>query len=284
MFLIGGDEDTFEVLEFSSPTPSIYFIGNKPALSILAYQIENLEPALVLLVDSRETRTFISILEDVEEVVDIKDKHWPLIESKSRMDTEDKDLLHGVYSRYVSDIVKKLSEIQSKLHFSKVLIYAPEKIASLFREKLSGKKNIFVFTKNLLKANKNSIKDTVVKDVMELEKEQDKEELNELLSQIGKADYKRGVAGIDAVLEHLNAGAVQKLFIDEDFAFPPVYKNEETGLLNLTNDEEGKEILDIVNEIVLAAIRQKGSVNFVSGNDELSKIGLAALVRFKVGK
>ncbi len=284
MFLFGGDEDSFEVLEFSSPTPSIYFVGNKPALSILAYQIENLEPSLVFLVDSRETRTLISVLEDVEEVFDVKDEHWPLIEAKARMDTEDKDILHGVYSRYVSDIAEKIKGIQDKLHFAKILIYAPEKLASLFREKLAGKKNIFVFTKNLLKANKNHIKDTVVRDVAEIERKQDEEELKELLSQIGEADYKRGVAGIDAVLEHLNAGAVQKLFIDEDFAFPSIYKNEETGLLNLMNDDGGKEVLDIVNEIVLATIRQKGSVNFVSGNDEFSKMGIAALVRFKVGE
>ncbi len=281
VFILGGYEDLFEAIELPLATPFVYFIESKPNLAILAHNIEQLEPSLILLVDSREARTFVSFLGDIEEVFDVKDEHWPLIESKLRMDTEDKDILHGVYSRYVNDIIEKLKAYLAKVDFGKVLIYAPEKLAALFREKLADDKKFFIFAKNLTKSSDRVIKDTILADLQEIENKQDEQELKEALSMLGDSENKKAVSGIKEVLEHLNAGAVQKLFIDESFAFPPVFKNPETGLLGLDNIESAEQIVDLVNELVIAAIKQKASVNFVK-EGALDDYGVLAVVRFKV--
>jgi stalled ribosome rescue protein Dom34 len=60
--------------------------------------------------------------------------------------------------------------------------------------------------------------------VLEVEKQLEREEENKMIEEIynnlGVSEYKKGVAGLKPVLDHLNAQAVWYLLIHENMEFP----------------------------------------------------------------
>ena len=288
--ILGGDNEEFNVIEISHSVPFQYFVKDKPEIWFLTSLLEKEEPTLVLFVDSRGTKVYTSVLGELEKREDIENESWPLIDMKKRVDTSDKDLLHGVYVRYVKELINKIKELQNKNKFGRILIYTNPKLEALFREELpDGLKDIvFVFNRSLNNSNIVTISDYVLHDILEVEKIQDKKELENALNKIGVSDLKEAVGGIDDVIKYLNAKAIYKLFIDYDFDFPKLYKDEATNMLALSkNDlsfsENISEVEDVVNELVLTAFNQGAKINFVENSDELKNVGgVLGLTRFKI--
>lgn len=199
------------------------------------------------------------------------------------MDTLDKDITHSLFARYVNEVYEKILNIEAETNLERIILYTTEKLAPLFKEKLIEKSKlpVFIQVNNIVNANYNTIKETILKDIDEIEREIAGKELDEALSQIGVSDYKKGVAGLSEVIEHINARAVYKLFINPNCEFAPIYKDE-NGLIYLEEGEERRKSIDSFSEIVFSAMAQKAQIKCTDDERLKEHDCLLALVRFKV--
>ena len=205
--------------------------------------------------------------------------------------TENADKEEWILRRYVNAVSEELVKLKEILDYDRLVVFTPEKLKHIVEEDLHKElKKILakVITWNFTKANKNTIRDLLVEVEQELEQEEEEKMLSEILSNLGKSDYKKWVAGLKDVLKHLNQWAVWYLLISENMEFPG-YIGKESWFLYVSEDENeiGEELIkvnDLTNDIVTKAIDQDAKVNFIpNDNPKLAELwNIAAMVRFKL--
>ncbi len=301
MFL-WGDTDMWEIVELPRPVKNRYYFEKQAVVKPLLGYMDEYKKFLVLVLDKRQAQVYIQYMWDIrkiEEVLDTfwefwwtKDKYWwfPRDAAPGGGMYENADAEEGVLRRYVNKLGNELVHLKEKLWYDRLVVFVPEKMKHIVEEELHNDlKNILakIITGNYTKANKNQIRDMVLEVESELEREEENKMIEEIYNNIGVSDYKKWVAGLKNVLDHLNAQAVWYLLIHENMEFPG-YIGKETGMLYMSpedkvTDEELIPVSDLTNDMIVKAIDQDARVNFVPDNPKLKEMWwVAAMVRFKI--
>ena len=301
MFL-WGDTDMWEIVELPRPVKNRYYFEKQAVVKPLLGYMDEYKKFLVLVLDKRQAQVYIQYMWDIrkiEEVLDTfwefwwtKDKYWwfPRDAAPGGGMYENADAEEGVLRRYVNKLGNELVYLKEKLWYDRLVVFVPEKMKHIVEEELHNDlKNILakIITGNYTKANKNQIRDMVLEVESELEREEENKMIEEIYNNIGVSDYKKWVAGLKNVLDHLNAQAVWYLLIHENMEFPG-YIGKETGMLYMSpedkvTDEELIPVSDLTNDMIVKAIDQDARVNFVPDNPKLKEMWwVAAMVRFKI--
>jgi len=300
MFL-AGDDNMFEVVELPRPVKNRYYFDKQANVKPLLAYMDEYEKVLALVVDKRQVKVFIEYMGDIKEIEELYDVFWEFAEDKDKAGyfsrpiagggyAENADKEEGILRRYINAVGEELLKLKEKLGFTRLVVFAPEKLKHIVEEELHRDfKKILakVIPGNFTKANKNVIRDKVVEVEKEIEREEENKMIDEVYSNLGNSDYKKGTSGLKNVLKSLNEGAVWYLLIQENIEFPG-YIGKDSGFLYSSEDEneiweELIKVNDLTNDIITKAIDQDARVNFIpSDNEKLSKMGnIAAMLRFK---
>ncbi len=302
MFL-GGDEDMWEIVELPRPVRNRYYFEAQAIVKPLLAYIDEYKKFLVLNLDKRQAQVYLQYMWDIRKVEEVLDTFWEFWGTKDKYGWfprdygpgggywENADAEEGVLRRYINKLGNELIHLKEKLWYDRLIVFVPEKMKHLVEEELQKDlKDILsaVVTGNYTKANKNQLRDMVLEIEEQLEREEENKMIEEIYNNIGISDYKKGVAGLKNVLDHINAQAVWYLLIDEKMEFPG-FVGEQTGTLYTSEDEKLADeklipISDLTHDIIEKAIDQRARVNFVPvDHPKLKELGgIAALVRFKI--
>ena len=301
MFL-GGDDDMWEIIELPRPVKNRYYFEKQAIVKPLLAYIDEYKKFLVLNMDKRQAQVYIQYMGDIRPVEEIIDTFWEFWGTKDKYGWfprdygsgggywENADAEEGVLRRYVNKLGNELVHLKEKLWYDRLVVFVPEKMKHIVEEELQRDlKDILakVVTWNYTKANKNQLREMVIEIEEELERLEENEKIDEIYNNLGVSEYKKWVAGLKLVLDHINAKAVWYLLIDEDMEFPG-YIGKDTGMLYTSEDEKVTDeelikISDLTNDIIEKAIDQDAKVNFVKDSEKLKQMGgIAAMVRFKI--
>ncbi len=302
MFL-GWDENLWEIVELPRPVKTTYYFQNEPATKPLLGYLDEYKKLLGIVLSQREAKLYLQYLGEIKEVNQILDTFLEYAKTKDKEGWfpwatpgslwwfyEKNTRYEGVLRRYVKYILDEIEKLKDSLQFDRIVIFTPEKLKYIVDEEISKfLKNLLshTFTGNYIKAGKNQIKELLTQVEQKLEREEEEKHIEEIYRNIWNSEYKKGVAWLKNVLDHLNAQAVWYLMLDENIQFPG-YKGKETGMLyekpeDKVTDEELIYIEDLTNEMIEKAIEQDARVNLVPENQKLKELGwAAAMVRFKI--
>ena len=301
MFL-AGDDNMFEVAELPRPVKNRYYFANQAEVKPLLTYMDKYEKLLGIVIDKRQVQVYIEYMGDIKKIEELVDVFWDMVQTTDKAGYFARPISWGGYAenadkeewalrRYVNAVSEKLVKLKEILNYDRLVVFTPEKLKHIVEEDLHRDlKQILskVITWNFTKANKNTIRDLLVEVEQELEQEEEEKMLSEILSNLGKSDYKKWVAGLKDVLIHLNQWAVWYLLISENIEFPGyIGKNSWFLYVNEDDNEIGEELIkvdDLTNDIVTKAIDQDAKVDFVSNdNSNLAELwNIAAMVRFKL--
>ena len=302
MFL-WGDENLWEIIELPRPVKTTYYFQNEPATKPLLGYLDEYKKLLGILISQREAKLYLQYLGEIKEVDQILDTFLEYAKTKDKEGWfpwatpgslggfyEKNSRYEGVLRRYIKHIFDEVEKLKDTLGFDRVVIFVPEKLKAIAQDEMSKYLQdllAHIYVGNYLKAGKNEIKELLTQVEENIERETEQQYIEEIYRNIGNSEYKKGVAGLKPVLDHLNAQAVWYLMLDENISFPG-YKGAETGMLyekpeDKITDEELIQIEDLTNEMIEKAVEQDARVNLVPDNEKLQELGwAAAMVRFKV--
>ena len=285
VFFTGGDDDIFQTLHLPDRMANILYLDKKLYLRPLFAYIENYDKYLVVALDKKGADVYTFQAGYLDAMENWENKFWSIMEQKINRILKEKNA-EGVFARYLNSLEKHILDYKEKIGFQRIIIFIPEKLKPILSAKLSQEfKDLLALTVtgNYRHLDKQNFYQKVKKLVEEMEARADEKDIEEIYSEMGNSDYKKGVYGLENVLLHLNAQGVYKLILNENIAFPG-YKN---GLGVLYADcppkEKCEEVRDLINEMIIKALESKATVNFVKDNQKLRELGnIAALVRFKL--
>ena len=296
------DTDMWEIVELPRPVKNRYYFEKQPVVKPLLWYMDEYKKFLVLVLDKRQAQVYLQFMGDIRKIEEVLDTFWEFWWTKDKYGWfprdaapwggmyENADAEEWVLRRYVNKLWNELVHLKEKLWYDRLVVFVPEKMKHIVEEELHRDlKNILakVITWNYTKANKNQIRDIVLEVEQELERQEENQMIEEIYNNIWVSDYKKWVAGLKPVLDHLNAQAVWYLLIHENMEFPG-YIWKETWMLytkpeDKVTDEELIPISDLTNDMITKAIDQDARVNFVPDNPKLKEMwGVAAMVRFKI--
>ncbi len=296
------DEDMWEIVELPRSVKNRYYFEKQAIIKPLLAYIDEYKKFLVLNLDKRQAKVYIQYMWEIKPIEEIIDTFWEFWGTKDKYGWfprdfgpgggywENADAEEGVLRRYINKLGNELIHLKEKLWYDRLVVFVPEKMKHILEEELNKDlKDIMakIVTWNYTKANKNQLRDMVIEIEEELEKQEENEKIIEIYNNLWVSDYKKWVAWLKSVLDHINAKAVWYLLIDENMEFPG-YIWKQTWMLYISDaekvtDEELIKVSDLTNDIIEKAIDQDANVNFVKDNDKLKEMGgIAAMVRFKV--
>ena len=302
VIFLAGDDNMFEIVELPRPVKNRYYFANQAEVKPLLAYMDEYEKLLGVVMDKRQVQVYVEYMWDIKRVEELVNVFWDMMQDKDKKGYFSRPISGGAYAenadkeewilrRYVNAVSEELVKLKEILDYDRLVVFTPEKLKHIVEEDLhKDLKQILakVITWNFTKANKNTIRDLLIEVEQELEQEEEEKMLSEILSNLGKSDYKKWVAGLKDVLKHLNQWAVWYLLISENMEFPG-YVGKESWFLYVSEDENeiGEELIkvdDLTNDIVTKAIDQDAKVNFVpNDNPKLSELwNIAAMVRFKL--
>ena len=302
VIFLAGDDNMFEVVELPRPVKNRYYFANQAEVKPLLAYMDEYEKLLGIVMDKRQVQIYIEYMGDIKKVEELVDVFWDMMQDTDKGGYFARPISGGAYAenadkeewilrRYVNAVSEELVKLKEILDYDRLVVFTPEKLKHIVEEDLhKDLKQILakVIIWNFTKANKNTIRDLLIEVEQELEQEEEEKMLSEILSNLGKSDYKKWVAGLKDVLKHLNQWAVWYLLISENIEFPG-YIGKESWFLYVSEDENeiGEELIkvdDLTNDIVTKAIDQDAKVNFVpNDNPKLAELwNIAAMVRFKL--
>ena len=285
VFFVGGDEDIFQVWRLPDRMANAIYLDQKIYLRPLLAYIENYDKYLVVALDKKGADIYTFQAGYLDETEKLNNEFWGIMEQKINKILKEKDA-EGLFARYLNSLEKHILDYKEQIGFNRIIVFVPEKLKPILEEKLSREfKHLISATVsgNYRKLGKLDFYYKVKDLVQEIEDKADQQDIEEIYSNVGNSEYKKGVYGLEKVLLHLNAKAVYKLILNENIAFPG-YKDE-NGVLYTSCPEkvECQEVKDLVNDMVIKALESKATVNFVKDNEKLKELGdIAAMVRFKL--
>ncbi len=290
IFFLGGDEDIFYVLSLPDRMPNKLYTDDAPYIKPLLEYVENYDKYLVLVLDSKGGQVYLFQAAYLDEIDKVNNEFFDKLEEKKAAILHQKDP-QGVFARYINELEELLWDFKEKIDFDRIIVFIPERLKSILEEKISEHfKNITsaIITGNYTKLHKLELLKKIKEVVEEAERQEDLKDVEEIYTNIGNSEYKDGVYGLEATLEHLNAAAVQKILIDEDLSLKGC-KSASLGFLFDSCDtckkqaDDCVEVDDLINEIAEKAMETGAIVNFVKDSDKLKEMqGIAAKLRFKL--
>lgn len=215
LFLRNGDVvDRFETpFEFDNQLA----YRRVPHIAQLAFMDEELEPFLIVALDSRNARIFdltLGVLSGQGEVSTdvhrrIHSGGWSQMRFQRRIDNQKRE--------HLEDVSKQISEIIERFNHKRIMIVGPDKTTSQLMELLPKKVSQRVIERKALDS-KASEKDIIEESLQYFARAEDAEEVEKIRrARIEIHSTRMAVAGIDQVLKYLTRGQAYEILLSPDF-------------------------------------------------------------------
>lgn len=285
-----GQDDLFEVIQLSRPTPGRVVIGRSPYVEPLVTALQQ-RRWLVALVSRRAGRVLAGPVDRLEEHANFDEyvhgQHdqggWSQARYERSVEKDTDDHLR----RVAEDVNQRFREER----FHRVALGGPVEIVPRLEAFLSADVKACLapgrIEVDLSSAGDEEIRGALAKLVLEDEKRCEREALDRLAAGVGSGG--RGVGGPEPTLEALNERRVQTLLLEPGFDRAGT-RCHSCGLLMLEESDGGRcpadggplEQLEHVREAAIeAALAQGGDVMVVRHHPDLGPFqGIGAILRF----
>ena len=280
-------DSIWRVVPLPVPVRSRVVINTMPALGQLEAVVQELNPFGVLLADKHRARMFVfemGELVDRSEQFDALPRDYDSRGERERGDVSGHvDALAHQHLRRAADVAFTVFQEQ---RFEHLCIGAPEPIARelegllhpYLRDRLCGRIDVQPG------ASSEEVRKAALAVELEHERRKEAELVGRLRDAIGSG--RRGVGGLDAVLDALAQHRVEHLLLSDGFSAPgwvcrPCGRLVSKGPRCKSCDGTMSELEDVVEEAVDQAIAERSRVEVCRGNADLDVLGrIGALLRF----
>ena len=279
--------DLWEVIPLPVPVQNRVVINHMPAVSQLEAVLEESTALGVLLADKQRARMFVFELGDLVDHSELFEELPRDYDTRGDKDfgdvTHHRDALKHQHLRHAADVA--LAVLQ-KSAFDHLVIGAPDEITGelesllhpYLKERLFGRVHLAV----------GASVDEVRNAALDVEQQVERAKEDELVQRLREAvaTGRRGVAGIDAVLDALAERRAERLLVSQGFRSVG-WRCDSCGALGTVGrtcsrcSAEMTEIDDLVEEAIDEALRQSCRVEICVRNADLDVLGrIGALLRY----
>ncbi len=279
--------DLWEVFPLPVPVQSRVVVNNSPAVSQLEAVLEESEALAVLLADRKRARLFVFELGDLVD----HSEHFDELprEYDTRGERDQGDVTHHVdamvqqHLRHAADVAWRVSQ---DIGYAHLAIGAPDEIANeleallhpYLRERLCGRVRVQVG------ASIDDIRAAAVEMERRVERRKEADIVQRLREAV--ATGRRGVAGLQSVLDALADHRVERLLVSQGF-HEGGWRCGPCGAMFVVGRKCGRctepmePLDDVVEEAIEEALSQSCRVEICLGNADLDVLGrIGALLRY----
>jgi len=283
--------DIFESLRTARPFSNQLIVSNRPVIRQLAVLVDEFEPVIAAVVDTRTARIFeIALGEMVHETDVLSDvpRNVKVPEYHGYGDLKYQRDLKGHVDHHFKDVAEQLARLADR-GYRRIILLGQEPVLAAFRKTLPKRVEERVIATGSVD-RRHEATDRILARALDLLKREEQRAERELVSLIRDQALSGnlGVFGIEATLDALRKGQVYKLAVDGSLAQPGWRCRSCRALLSHTRDDrcpycrEPVSEVDLGDEIVKDAIAQGAELETVAGSADLARMGkVGALLRFK---
>jgi peptide chain release factor subunit 1 len=280
----------FETFQSLMPFENYFSIDSIPHLKQIAYQAEEFENTLVIMVDSKYSKIFSLKLGgfvfreiDVTNIVHKYHKQggW----SQARYQRHIKDQMQKHYE----ETAKIATELFDKEQYGNVILIGQEQEVDKFKLDLPKRVNMTIINVDHLymKENINKILETIMQDLRKTEKERELNVVKDMvtLAQSGGSE----TLGIQDTIQLAQEGRISLLVANKDFSFEG-WKCDKCYYIEKTQHQAGcnkcngnMKRMDVLEEAIRLTLKNEGKINLVEDKaaEELKKYeSIGAYLRY----
>jgi peptide subunit release factor 1 (eRF1) len=279
--------DLWEVIQLPMPVRSQVVINHAPAVGQLESVVQEHEPIGVLLADRQRARLYVfevGALVDRSELIDELPRDYDARGERERgtPDAHTSELAH----QHLRRAARAAFELWQARGFHHLAIGAPDAIASelehdlhpYLRERLCGRIRVGVGATHA----------EVLRAAEAVEADVERQRESVVVARLREAVHagRRGVAGLEATIDALNARRVDRLLVSKGYAeegwrCPDSGALALKGPINPANGARMERVGDVVEDVIEEALTQGVPVRICVSNADLDVLGrIGALLRY----
>jgi len=284
--------DFWKEYHLAVAVPPRFVIDRRPYLKPLVRLFDDYEPFLIVLVDRRRARLFLVQLGEV--LVYVEESH-PEIPGKHKKggwraweQAKFSRQIEKMVTFHLEEVAEMLEDFLKDQEINRVAVGGPVEAVSQFQELLSPwvQEKVTAYLSIEMTAGEKDLVDEALRVLEEVEREQEDQLVEELLSRVAKGD--RAAIGIDDVVAKVEQGQVHRLIVAAEFERPG-YRCPNCGTLFAQRREtcfycgyQLEEIPNLIDHIVKEAVNQGAKVEVVKRDHPrlLEAGGIGAFLRF----
>lgn len=285
-----GAQDVWEVIRSREPFRSEFLVGNRPLIRQLAVMLDEHEPIVAVVVDSRFARIFeISLIEGVteREVEGEVPRNLQPPEFQGWGDLKYQRDVKGHTEQHWKEVGDWLARLVDR-GYRRIVLLGQDAVLQNFRRLLPKRVEERVVATGPM--DRREARERIVAKAVEAIEAVERRQEQDLVALIRDQALSGnlGVIGLEATLDALRKGQVHKLAISDDLRARG-WRCRACGALSTHLKANacphcggGTDVVEIGDEVVKDAIAMGAEIETVRANGALTRLGkIGALLRFR---